>query len=88
MFLIELPPGFDPGAWGWKLTPGGVWLRWEIPFKWPATLAYCVPGSRVAWYGHPRHNGPANVAVEDAALLLEICCNVPADPVSVKRTAP
>ncbi|MEV3855547.1 hypothetical protein AB0J38_14605 [Streptomyces sp. NPDC050095] len=84
MFLIELPLGFDPASWGWVQSPGGVWLRWEIPYRYPACLGYCTPAGCVAWYGHGRYEGRDEpLAVEADALLTEICTGIPADPAHV-----
>lgn len=45
-FLGRWPDNFTPEKHGWQRDPQNlehpVWLRWEIPFRWPATLAQCL----------------------------------------------
>lgn len=48
-FLIRFPDGFVPEEHGWEAPDVEVkdnlpqtWLRWEIPFKFPASLTQCL----------------------------------------------
>lgn len=62
-FLVRWPDGFVPEAHGWIKQENGlpddmpVWLRWEIPFKWPASIARCLydekTGAVGGWYSGP-----------------------------------
>lgn len=70
-FLIRFPENFVPEEHGWELTvPEGdapaVWLRWEIPFKYPASLARCLydeaSGAVGGWYGRPVEGEPGEQA--------------------------
>lgn len=61
-FLGRWPDGFVPEEHGWVLEPSSeavapVWLRWEIPFKIPATISECLhdeaTGAVGGWYMGP-----------------------------------
>lgn len=56
MFLIELPDDFDPALWGWVLNDRDfdvawhrIWLRWHIPWLWPAALSRTETNGMVLW---------------------------------------
>lgn len=55
------PDGFVPEKHGWVKQPlkglPDTWLRWEIPFKYPASISQCLhdaeTGAVGGWYMGP-----------------------------------
>lgn len=60
-FLGRWPDVFVPEEHGWQRDPLNaelsVWLRWEVPFRWPATISQCLhdpeTGAVGGWYDGP-----------------------------------
>ncbi|MFJ4902781.1 hypothetical protein [Streptomyces sp. NPDC088727] len=60
-FLGRWPDGFTPEEHGWQRDPLNaehlVWMRWEVPFLFPATISECLhdpkTGAVGGWYNGP-----------------------------------
>jgi hypothetical protein len=61
-YLCRWPEGFVPEEHGWERADAGagitVWLRWEPPFRFPASIAECMhemlkSGAVGGWYMPP-----------------------------------
>ena len=56
MFVVPLADDFDPAAHGWEphgsaLDPAWhrIWLRWSIPWRFPASLSRSEVGEHILW---------------------------------------
>lgn len=65
-FFVRWPDGFVPEEHGWERpdvnADMAIWLRWEPPFKYPASIAQCVrdkaTGAVGGLYMPPEGRGP------------------------------
>jgi len=74
MFLGRWPDGFTPEDHGWKRSAAPdlkIWLRWEIPYRFPAVISECLydekTGAVGGWYDGPVNGEfPEQVRAGDA----------------------
>ena len=60
-FLGRWPDDFTPEEHGWvrsdSMSEARIWLRWELPYRFPATIAECLhdeaSGAVGGWYEGP-----------------------------------
>lgn len=71
MFLGRWPDGFVPEEHGWvrasskvEAGVGPVWLRWEVPFRLPASIVECLHDEASGAVGG-YYNGPVRGVFPD-----------------------
>lgn len=73
-FMVRWPDGFVPEEHGWELSvPAGdgppCWLRWQIPFLFPAAISQCLydeaTGTVGGWYMPASGTGPEEMTLRE-----------------------